>query len=151
MFIEGDVHSEVGVAGRFDGELVIVRLESFDEVVRVLLCSVFDAEVVHHETEGDVACELFEQAGRVGTLNIAVRLKVRDETKLAKTTGLRETIHAHALADFEVIDGVVVEKRFKVVSGYSGSGEFVALDADVLAHNGRKEGECRGKNLLCRW
>jgi hypothetical protein len=35
-----------------------------------------------------------------------MRLKVRDETKLAETTGLRETVHA--LADFEV-DGVVVE------------------------------------------
>ncbi len=120
MLVESDVHAEVGIAGRFDSELVIVRLESFDKVVCVLLCSIFDAETVHHETEGDIAGEMFKEAWRVETLNIiAVRLKVRDETKLAETTSLSETIHA--LADFEV-DGVVVEKRFKVVGGDSGGG-----------------------------
>jgi hypothetical protein len=144
VFIEGDVRSEVGATGRFNGELVIVRLESFDEVFRVLLCSVLDAEVVHHETEGDAAGEVFEQAWRVGTLNIAVRLKVRDKTKLAETTGLRETIHA--LADFEV-DGDVVEKRFNVVVGYSGSGDFIALDADVLIMGGGK-GSAEAKSLM---
>jgi hypothetical protein len=104
-------------------------------MVRVLLCSIFDAKVVYHETEGDVAGKVFEEAWHVGTLDITVRLKVRDETKLAETTGLRETIHT--LADFEV-DGIVVEEGFKVVGGYSGGGEFVALDADVLIAGGRK-------------
>jgi hypothetical protein len=104
-------------------------------VVRVLLRSIFDAEIVHHETEGDIAGKMFKKAWRVGTLNIAVRLKVRDDTKLAETTGLRKTIHA--FADFEV-DGVVVKKRFKVVGGYSGGGEFGALDVDVVIAGGRK-------------
>ncbi len=122
VLVESDVHAEVGIAGRFDSELVIIRLKSCDKVVRVFLRSIFDAEIVHHETEGDIAGEMFKEAWRVGTLNIAVRLKMRDETKLAETTGLRETVHA--LADFEV-DGVVVEKRFKVVGGYSGAGSLV--------------------------
>ncbi len=35
------------------------------------------------ETKCDVAGEMFEKAGRVGALDVAVRLKMRDETKLA--------------------------------------------------------------------
>ena len=100
------VHSEVCVASRFYCELVIIGLKSCDKVVCIFLRSIFDAEVVHHETEGDVAGKVFKEAWRVGTLYVTVRLKVRDEAKLAETTGLRETVHA--LADFEV-DGVVVE------------------------------------------
>ncbi len=135
VIVESYVHAEVGIASRFDSELVIIRLESFDKVVCVFLRSIFDAEVVHHETEGDVAGKVFKKAWYVGTLHVTVRLKVRDETKLAETTGLRETVHA--LADFEV-DGVVVEERFKVVGGYSGGGKFGALDANVLIAGGRK-------------
>jgi hypothetical protein len=51
-------------------------------------------------------------------------------------TGLRETVHA--LADFEVY-GVVVEQGFEVVGGDSGSGDFVALNADVYKSGRRKE------------
>jgi hypothetical protein len=80
-------------------------------------------------------CLKIKEAWSVRTLKVAVRLKMRDETKLAQTTGLRETIHA--LADFKV-DGVVVEEEFKVVRGYSGGGDFVALNADVLIAGGRK-------------
>ncbi len=59
VFVEGDVHAEVGIAGGFNCELVIVRLESLDMVVSVFLCSIFDAEIIHYETEGDVAGEMF--------------------------------------------------------------------------------------------
>ena len=72
MIVESYVHAEVGIASRFDSELVIIRLESFDKVVRVLLRSIFDAEIVHHETEGDIAGRMFKKAWRVGTLNITV-------------------------------------------------------------------------------
>ena len=136
MLVEGDVHAEVGIAGGFNCELVIVRLESLDKVVSVFLCPIiFDAEIINYETEGDVAGEMFEEAWRVGTLKVAVRLKMRDETKLAETTGLRETIHA--LANFEV-NGVVVEEGFKVVCGDSGVGDFVAFNAYVFIAGGRK-------------
>ena len=83
MLVESDVHAEVGIAGRFNSELIIVRLESLDKVVSVFLCSIFDTEIIHHETEGDIAGEMFKEAWRVGTLKVAVRLKMRDETKLA--------------------------------------------------------------------
>ena len=135
MIVKCYVHSEVCVASRFNCELVIIGLESCDKVVCIFLRSIFYAEVVHHETEGDVAGKVFKEAWRVGTLYVTVRLKVRDEAKLAETTGLRETVHA--LADFEV-DGVVVEKRFKVVGYYSGGGKFCALDANILIAGGRK-------------
>ncbi len=75
-------------------------------MVGVILCSVFDAEVIHNETERNFAGGVGEQAGRVGALDVAVRLKMRDKTKLAEATSLRETIHT--LAYFKV-DGVVVE------------------------------------------
>ncbi len=135
MIVKCYVHSELCVASRFYSELVIIRLESFDKVVCVVLRSIFDAVIVHHETEGDIAGKVFKMAWRVWTLNVTVRLKVRDETTLAETTGLRKTVHA--LADFEV-NGVVVKERFKVVGGYSGGGEFGALDANVLIAGGRK-------------
>ena len=83
LFVEGDVHPEVCVTGGFNSELVIVGLEGGDEVVGVVLCAVFDAEIIHNETKGDVAGEVFEEAGRVGALDVAMRLKMRDETKLA--------------------------------------------------------------------
>ncbi len=110
-------------------------------MIGVILCSVFDAEVVHHETERDIASDMLEEARRVRALNVAVRLKMRDKTKLAETTGLRETIHAFAY--FE-INGVVVKHGFKVVGGDSGSGEFVALNADVLK-TGRWKGSAELK------
>jgi hypothetical protein len=47
---------------------------------------VFDTEVIHNETERDVAGEMFEQAGRVRALDVAVRLKMRDKAKLAEAT-----------------------------------------------------------------
>ena len=106
MFVEDDLHSELCVAGGFNGELVIVRLEGSDEMVGVILCAVFDAEVIHNETESNVAGGMGEQAGRVGALDVAVRLKMRNKTELAEATSLRETIHT--LAYFKV-DGVVVE------------------------------------------
>ncbi len=136
VFVEGDVHPEVCITGGFNGELGIVRLESGDEMVGVILCSVFDAKVVHKETECDVAGEMFEQAGRVRALDVAVRLKMRDKAKLAEATGLRETIHAFA---YFKVDGVVVEEGFKVVGGYSGGREFVALNSYVLKAGGGKE------------
>ena len=83
VIVEGDVHPEVGVTGGFNGELVIVGLEGGYEMVGVILCSVFDAEVVHNETERDVEGGMGEQAGRVGALDVAVRLEMRDKTKLA--------------------------------------------------------------------
>ena len=42
VLVESDVHAEVGIAGGFNCELVIVRLESLDKVVSVFLCSIFD-------------------------------------------------------------------------------------------------------------
>jgi hypothetical protein len=83
VFVEGDVHPEVCVTGGFNGELVIVGLEGSDKMVGVILCSVFDAEVIHNETERNVAGGMGEQAGRLEALDVAVRLKIRDKTKLA--------------------------------------------------------------------
>ena len=52
-------------------------------MVGVILCSVFDAEFIHNETESNVAGGMGEQAGHVRALDVAVRLKMRDNTKLA--------------------------------------------------------------------
>ncbi len=46
LFVEGDVHPEVCVTGGFNSELVIVGLEGGDEMIGVVLCAVFDAEVI---------------------------------------------------------------------------------------------------------
>ena len=75
-------------------------------MVGVILCPVFDAEVIHNETERDVAGGMVEQAGRVGALDVAVRLKMRNKTELAEATSLRETIHTLA---YLKVYGVVVE------------------------------------------
>jgi hypothetical protein len=48
-------------------------------MVGAILCSVFDAEVIHNETERNVAGETFKQTGRVRALDVAVRLKMRDK------------------------------------------------------------------------
>ncbi len=80
---------------------------------------------------------MLKEAGSVRALDVAMRLKMRDETetKFAWTAGLRESVHT--LADFKV-DDVVVEQGFEVVGGDSDSGEFVALNADVFKSGGRK-------------
>ena len=83
VIVEGNVHPEVCFTGGFNGELVIVGLEGGYEMVGVVLCAVFDAKIIDNEAKGDIAGEVFEEAGRVGALDVAVRLKMRDETKLA--------------------------------------------------------------------
>ena len=86
---ERDVHAQVGVSCRFDGESIVVRAKSVDQVVSIVLCAVTDTEIIDYETENDVARFVFEEARGIGALMISVFLQVGNQAKLAETTGLR--------------------------------------------------------------
>ncbi len=74
-----------------------IGLESGDEVVCVFLCAIFYAEIIDHQAKGNIASMMFEQTESVRALNVnvAVGLKVSNQAKLAKATGLRETVHIY--------------------------------------------------------
>jgi hypothetical protein len=52
-------------------------------MVGVVLGTILDAKVIHHQTESDVASVMLKEAGSVRALGVAMRLKMRAETKLA--------------------------------------------------------------------
>jgi hypothetical protein len=69
---EGDVHSKVCIAFFLNRQLITVALESLDEVLSIVTGTVLDAEIVHNETELDVASEVTEETWSVGRLNVTV-------------------------------------------------------------------------------
>ena len=75
-------------------------------MIGVRLLAVSNAKVVDNQAESHIESFVLKETGSVGALVVAMFCEVRDEPKLAKTTSLREAVHA--FADLEV-DSIVVE------------------------------------------
>ncbi len=101
-----DIHAQVSIASCLDGEFVVISSKGGDKMIGVRLLAVSNAKVVDNQAESNIESFVLRETGSVGALVVAVFFEVRDEPKLAKTTSLREAVHA--FTDLEV-DSIVVE------------------------------------------
>jgi hypothetical protein len=76
-------------------------------MIGVRLRAVLNAEIVDNQAESDIESFVLKETGSVGALVISMFSEVRDESKLAQTTSLREPVHA--FANLEVASIVVEE------------------------------------------
>ena len=135
MGIEGYVHSEVLVAFRSHGDFVVIELQSIFKVIDVVLRAIANAKVVNDEGEHDVACMMFEEAGSVSALLVAVVSEVFDESNLRQAACLWESVHT--LADFKV-DEAAMFHAVKVITAHDFFGNHFEGDAKILISRGRE-------------
>ena len=64
---------------------------------------IFDAEIFHHNGEGDVACSVAEEAGHDGAMHVAVFGEECVELLVSKISGLWEAVYAAAHLNHDVV------------------------------------------------
>ena len=104
-------------------------------MINIVLRSIANAEIVHDESEHDVACVVFEEAWSISALGVAMASKVVHESNLREAAGLWKSVHA--LANFEVNKAAMFH-AVEVASAHDFLGNHFERDAKILISRGRE-------------